>query len=124
MRVEESKANEDLEVDMNDLVSRQVYDFENKKISCRGRRATEWKNNTHIYLPRAAVIKWETSIQMRRDRLLEVAQEYGRNIVNCSGTLTKEERAGLESLQKRIKDNELVVVETDNSGKFSVMRQD
>ena len=73
---------------------------------------------------RAAVIKWETSIQMRRDRLLEVAQEYGRNIVNCSGTLTKEERAGLESLQKRIKDNELVVVETDKSGTFSVMRQD
>ena len=124
MRVEESKANEDLEVDMNDLVSRQVYDFENKKISFMGRRATDCKNNTHIYLPRATVIKWETSIQMRRDRLLEVAQEYGRNIVNCSGTLTKEERAGLESLQKRIKDNELVVVETDKSGKFSVMRQD
>ena len=101
MRVEESKANEDLEVDMNDLVSRQVYDFENKKISFMGRRATDCKNNTHIYLPRATVIKWETSIQMRRDRLLEVAQEYGRNIVNCSGTLMKEERAGLESLQKR-----------------------
>ena len=46
MRVEESKANEDLEVDMNDLVSRQVYDFENKKISFMGRRATECKNNT------------------------------------------------------------------------------
>merc|ERR1712055_1134884 len=98
------------EVDKNDIVSRQVYDYEKKRLSFIGRRATDCKNNTHVYLPRAAVIKWETAIQMRMDRLLEVAQEYGRNI-DCQGTLTKDERTGLKSLQRRINDGELVVAE-------------
>ena len=41
-----------------------------------------------------------------------------------TSTLTKGERMGLESLKKRIKEGEIVVVETDKSGKFSVMNQD
>ena len=54
---EQSKTDQNVEVDMNDVMSRQVYDFEQKRISFIGRRATDCRNNTHVYLPRAAVIK-------------------------------------------------------------------
>ena len=73
-----------------------------------------------MYLPRAATIKKETNIQMVKDRFVEVAKEYG-----CKNgrdwTLTKEENEELKSLGKKSKEGELVVIETDKTGKFMLM---
>ena len=44
------------------VMSRQVYDDERKKISFSSRLATDSKQNTHVYLPKAAEIRKETEI--------------------------------------------------------------
>merc|ERR1711888_131401 len=111
--------NEDDEVDM----SRQVYDVESKTMSFAGRKATDCVTNTHIYLPKAAPIKKETTIQMKKDHIMEVAKEFNQ-MRRTGSTLTWEEKDGLKSLSRRTKDNEIVVVESDKSGKFSIMKQE
>ena len=104
-------------------MTRQAYDAERKILNFTGTRATDSITNTHVYLPKAAPIKKETMIHMKMDRIMEVSREYVKNNKQGS-TLTKDEKDGLKSLNKRVKDNEIVIVETDKSGKFSVMNQD
>ena len=88
-----------------------------------GTRATDSKLNTHVVLSRSAAIKKETTIQIKKGRLLEVAREF-KSSTGDEWTLTREERDGLKSLVMRTKEGELVVIETDKSGKFTVMSQD
>ena len=60
---------------------------------------------------------------MVKERLMDVAREY--KSTGCNGkTLTKGESQGIKSLMKRIKEGELVVMETDKSGKFTVLSQE
>ena len=72
-------------------MSRQVFDPITKSISFLGRRATDSKQNTHVYLPKSAPLKKETAIQMKKERLLEVAREY-KSSSNEEWTLSKDER--------------------------------
>ena len=93
-------------------MDRQIYDMEKKRLSFLGRRATDTNVNTHIYLPKAAPLKRETAIQMVKERLYDVAREFG-STVGEEWTLTREESQGIRSLQKRCKEGELSIVETD-----------
>ena len=57
----------------------------------------------------------------------QIFEEY--RDANCSkdlqtSNLTKEEKEGLESLQKRIQKKEIFVCKTDKSGKFCVVSQE
>lgn len=54
---------------------------------------------------------------------MEVARETAKELVDekDDSTLTKAETRGLKSLQKRIKEGDIVVMETDKSGRFSVI---
>ena len=111
------------ETEKAEVMSCQVYDWESKSICFTGRRSTDSSQNTHVYLPKAAKIRKETGICMRKDRLLEVAKEVGEEVCKESN-LERSETEGLKTVCNRIKEGEIVVLETDKSGKFTVMGQD
>ena len=61
---------------------------------------------------------------MRRELHNKVYQEYRREFCNKRGeqepNISKEEQKGLESIQRNIEKEELLVIKTDKSGKFSI----
>ena len=61
-RTEDEKESK-LESEMEDCISRQVYNVTDNSMSFMGRRATDSKLNTHVFLPRSAVIRRETALQ-------------------------------------------------------------
>ena len=40
------------------------------------------------------------------------------------GNLTEDEKEGLRSLQKRIRENDIIIIKTDKSGKMAVISRD
>jgi hypothetical protein len=60
-----------------------------------------------------------------RSELLHHHREWTAQNCNCKGdqkaNLTKQEQAGLKSIQKRIAEGELVILPTDKSGRFAIM---
>ena len=111
--------------DDDETMDRNVYNEQKKWLNFTRVRATDYKWNTNVYFPKAAPTKQETEIQLKKERFMEVTREVMKEVEEegNSRTLTKQEDRGLRSLIKRIKENEIVVVETDKSGKFSVMPQ-
>ena len=68
-------------------------------------------------------MKLETEISIKSSRLLKVAidtKEVIENSSNKGQNLDKDLRDGIKSLKKRSKDGEIVIAETDKSGKFCV----
>ena len=54
---------------------RQTFDHESNSIKFSSKRATDYKQNASIYLPKAVNIKRETEIGIRKAKPLEVAKE-------------------------------------------------
>ena len=100
---EDVKETADREAEADKCMSRQVYDVRSKSLSFMGKRATDSKLNTHVFLPKSANLKKETAIQLKTSRLMEVAREYKASTGN-DWTLSKDEKDGLDSLTKRTKD--------------------
>ena len=68
-------------------------------------------------------MKLETEISVKNSNLLKIAVETKEAIENTNNkgqNLDKDLRDGVKSLKKRSKDGELVITETDKSGKFCV----
>ena len=102
---------------------RQIFDHDSNSIKFSSKRATDYKQNASIYLPKAVSIKRETEIGIRKAKLLEVAREVRGEMSErkaSNSNLSRETREGLRSLQKRSKEGEIVIAETDKSGKFSL----
>ena len=59
---------------------------------------------------------------MRKERLLQVAREVDEEMSGegKQETLNEQEQRGLKPLQRRIKDGEIIIMETEKSGRFSV----
>ena len=62
---------------------------------------------------------------MRRIEWASIFEKYLEEFCDEEGiqesNLTKEEQAGLKSLQKRVKDGGLVICQTDKSSRFAIM---
>ena len=50
-----------------------------------------------------------------------VKKNCGRNGVQNNMNMTEEQKKGMSSLQKRVKEGEIVITTTDKSGKFAVV---
>ena len=101
----------------------EIFDPQEKLYDDRKRRVTDLKECNKITLPKALPAKDEALIEMRREVISKIYKDYRDK--NCKkdqqeSNLTENERKGLESLQKRIRDKEIVVMKTDKSGKFAV----
>ena len=92
--------------------SRQIFDPEKRIFDDRNRRATDLAECSRVTLPRPLNIIREAQIETRRELYNKIFQKYRKE--NCSSKgeqesgLSKEEKKGLEMLQKRIKEGELV----------------
>ena len=71
-------------------------------------------------------MKLETEIQMRKEKLLEVAkvESKKREQEGQFCTLSSREKVGLKSIQERLKNEEIVVMESDKSGRFSIIKME
>ena len=107
---------------------RQVFDPLSKIYDERKRRVTDLAECSRVTLPKPLSITREAQIETRRELHDKIYQKYRKE--NCGKTgeqesnLTVEERKGLKSLMKRVKDEEIVIIKTDKSGKLSVTDRD
>ena len=107
---------------------RQVFDPISKVYDERKRRVTDLAECSRVTLPKPLSITREAQIENRRELHDKIYQKYRKE--NCGKTgeqdsnLTEEERRGLKSLMKRVKEEEIVIVKTDKSGKLSVTNRD
>ena len=92
-----------------------VFDYSKK-------RATDIKQNTKVHLPKALSVEEEAALETLRQEWMQAykdhCQEAGKQEMS---NLTKDEKEGIESIRKRRKSGELVILPTDKSGRFSVM---
>ena len=104
--------------------SRQTFDPEKKEYDDRKRRVTDLKECSRVTLPKPLPTKEEALIEMRREMHGKIYEEFRQENCNKDGeqqpNLSEIEREGLKSLQKRIKEGEIVIMKTDKSNKFCV----
>ena len=124
LKSKEEEEREEKEAQEYDAKSRQIYDPINKIYDDRKRRVTDLVECNRVTLPRPLNIIREAQIESRREIYNKIYQRYRREACNHKGEqesgLRREEKKGLERLKERIRKEELVIMKTDKSGKFSV----
>ena len=92
-------------------------------------KPTDWNTNKRIHLPKSGTASLEAYFEVRRQeasRLFDACLKLLGEDSDRRGfeNLTSEEKQGLKSLQKRVASGEIVVCQTDKSGKFAILTRD
>ena len=108
---------------------RMVYDAEEKKWNFGRRRVTDLKGNNMVILPgKLKNFQDEANLELLRAELKHGFREYIRENCNEKGeiesNLDKDELRGIKSLKKRFKGEEIIILQTDKSGRFAVMSKE
>ena len=107
---------------------RQVFDPINNTFDQRKRRVTDLVECSRVVLPKPLGVNREAQIENRRQVHEKIYQDYRKEFCKKNGdqveNLTASEKKGLESLKKRIKKEEILVIKTDKSGKLSVTNRE
>jgi hypothetical protein len=117
---------EDLEEKMEaeEAKSRQVFDPIEKTFDYRKKRVTDLTENSRVTLPKPLPISEEAGMETRRKAHMAKFNTYKEENCNQWGdqdtNLTEDESRGLKSLQKRIKNKEILILKTDKTGKLAV----
>ena len=101
-----------------------TYIKSEKQLDLGKLKATEYKFNKHVFLPKSESSEKEALHEVRRMAMLDVFRKSTSKDSNESkveSNLTKAEIAGMKSLQKRVQNNEIIITETDKSKKFCVL---
>ena len=98
---------------------RKYFDAETMTFNFSNMRGTDLPYNKQIHLPKAVDEETEIRMQDLKLRLKNVTDGYVKNIKK-GDNLSTAERSGLMSIKQRMKDNEIVIYETDKSRRFSV----
>ena len=84
--------------------------------------------NSKVTLPRPCSNFVESGIEMLRKKIMETFRSYRKRNCNERGeqpsNLNRKQNRGLRKLKQRIKDNELVILKTDKSGKLIAMKRE
>ena len=116
--VEEEEVKTDEQI-LEENKYRETYDPDTKTIDFRKVRATDVKNNPRVCLPPARPVREEAEFMSRNVMVDKVTERFMNN--NPRGdNLTESEKAGVEKLVKRSKAGEIVIYQTDKSGKSCV----
>ena len=103
--------------------TRQTSDPETRRYNDQNRRVTDLQECSRVTLPRPLPTKHEAFIKIRRNAHGKIYNEYRQEFCSKSGeqrtNLTDQEERGLKKLQKKIKEDNLVILKTDKSGKFA-----
>ena len=104
----------------NNALDLTPYDIERKEFDFRKSRSTDLPFNINTYMPKPLEIKEEVKLQCLKNELIKITSDYAKS-KNISGVnLNEVQRAGLKSLKKRQKMNEIVIFQTDKTGKMIV----
>ena len=113
------------QVELEDAMTREVFDPEEKVFNMQKQRVTDLKHNAYVILPPAQEIDYESLLELRRQKQSQLFRNYVKENCDDKGrqrsNITKQQAAGLKKLRKRIEEGELIVCQTDKSGKLSVM---
>ena len=92
--------------ELEEAKSRLIFDGATKKVDFQNHRCTDAKHNTRVILPGPLSPKEEGELEMRRIEWSSIFDKYLEEFCDEEGiqesNLTKEEQAGLKSLQKRM----------------------
>ena len=120
----EFTAEEEEKMEEDEAKSRQVFDPEGKYFDNRKKRATDLSENSRVCLPKPLPAIEEASIEVRRENIKRVFVEIKKKLCNKKNqqksNLTRDEEEGLASVRKRIKNEEIIIMKTEKSGKFAV----
>ena len=106
--------------DKTKVTDRTSYNVEKKEFNFNEARSTDLPFNTETYMPKPLETTDEIKLQCLKNELIKITDEYAENNRNSLSNLSKEQKAGLKSLKKRQKNKEIVVFQTDKSGKMIV----
>ena len=116
------------EIEKQEAMTRQIYDTTDRRFDDRKRRVTDLKECARVTLPRPLDTKHEALIEMRRGMNEKIYNGYRQESCNkkgeVQGNLIEEEKDGPRSLQKRMKNQEVIVMKTDKSGKPCIISRD
>ena len=116
------------EAEWQERKSQLVYDFESKEMNFGRMRATEMKSNKRVVLPKASNIQVEALIEVRRKRAAQLydlcVRKLGEGAEKGKDNLSLGEKRGLKSLKKRVADGEIIVCQTDKSGRFCILSRE
>ena len=115
--------------EMVEAVQDEIYCREKKIVDMGNRKVTDVRINKRIMLPDPRPAGEEAVLMVRRERLLQVANEYILEKCDKKGNIkdsnfTEEERRGVRKLNKRISNKEIIVRPTDKSHKLRVCTWD
>ena len=123
MTIEEIMENKEAEAK-----NRQVFDPIDKNYDARKRRATDLQECSRITLPKPLSPDEEANLDIRRRTQMEIFRKYKGKNTNKNGeqltNLTKQEKEGLKSIQKRIQEGSIIVIKTDKSSKLAATTQE
>ena len=123
---EPGEQDEDLKMKADEEMarSRQTYDPVEGIYDGRKQRVTDLKECSKVHLPKPLPPQYEAALEMRRNAQNKIYNKYVGENCNAKGeqrsNLTKSEKAGIKKLGKRRKNLELVIMDTDKSGRFVV----
>ena len=106
--------------------SRQTFDLTAGKVDMAKHRVTNSCQNTRVFLPKpmAATREAMLAVHMSEWERVRVAikKELADNEKSEQKTnLSKNQKRGLISLVRRIKSGELIIIQTDKTGKFAIL---
>ena len=113
------------EMEMEDAMSREVYDAASKVFDSQKQRVTDLQQNAWVHLPRPQPVDYEALLEIRRQKYLETFQNYKTE--NCDekgrqkSNLTVQQASGIRKLKKRMEEGEIIIAKTDKSGRLCVM---
>ena len=103
---------------------RQVFNPETQEYDARRRRVTDLQECSRITLPKPLKAEDEAKLELRKTTQMGIFKKFLAENTNKNNdqksNLTRQEQEGLKSLQKRIKEGDIIILKTDKSSKFTV----
>ena len=101
-------------------VKRETFDIDERKFDFRYARSTELPFNIRTNVPGPLENRGEEiRLQNLKMKLTEITNRYAEEKETEMENLTEEQKRGIKSLRKRQKDGEIVIFQTDKSGKLA-----
>ena len=103
-----------------------VFDDAKKVLDMRRRRVTDLPQNSKVFLPPPLNPILESGLNIRKQEMMDTFAAFKRDNCDDKGrqlktSLSEDQRKGLTQIKKRTKEGEVVVLETDKTGKFSIV---
>ena len=101
-------------------IEKRVYNIDEKQFNYKLARSIDLHFNISTYMPKSLEATEEVKLQCLKMELMKITEMYTRNTKSALSNLSQAQKEGLKSLKQRQDDNEIVMFQTDKSGKIVV----